>query len=47
MAPLCPSGVLNSLQIEEAFGMADVIFLAAGAGAFVAFAALAAALKRV
>lgn len=36
------------LQLErEEAGLADVIFLAIGAGAFFAFAALAAALKRV
>jgi hypothetical protein len=36
------------LQLErEEAGMADVIFLAVGAAAFIAFAALAAALKRV
>jgi hypothetical protein len=32
---------------SEAVGMADVIFLALGGGAFVLFAALAAALKRI
>jgi len=36
------------LQLErEEAALADVIFLATGAGAFVAFAVLAAALKRV
>lgn len=47
MAALRGSGVLKSLQIQGGFGMADVIFLATGVGAFVAFAVLAAALKRV
>ncbi|MGQ3040665.1 MAG: hypothetical protein ACT6TH_04230 [Brevundimonas sp.] len=32
---------------SEAIGMADVMFLAIGGGAFVAFAALAVFLKRV
>ena len=32
---------------SEAIGMADVIFLAVGAGAFAVFALLATALKRV
>lgn len=31
----------------EAFGMADVIFLAIGGGAFLAFAAFAAAMNRM
>jgi hypothetical protein len=36
------------LQVKrEEACMADIIFLAFGAGAFIAFAALAAALKRV
>lgn len=38
----CPVSIQS-----EAIGMADVIFLALGGGAFVLFAALAVALKRV
>jgi hypothetical protein len=48
MAALRGSGALSRLQSKsEAIGMADVIFLALGGGAFGLFAALAAALKRV
>jgi len=46
MAALRRSGVLNSLHMRR-LGMADVIFLATGMVSFVAFAALAAGLKRV
>ena len=38
---------LPALTELETFGMADVIFLAIGGGAFLAFAALAVALKRL
>ena len=47
MALLCPYGVSSGSNKLEAFGMADVIFLAIGGGAFLAFAALAVALKKV
>jgi hypothetical protein len=39
--------VQSRSNLSEEAGLADVIFLAVGAGAFAAFAALAAALKRV
>ena len=39
--------VLSRSNLSEEAGLADVIFLAVGAGAFAAFALLAAALKRV
>ena len=47
MARLGMKGVSSGSHELEAFGMADVIFLAIGGGAFLAFAALAAALKRL
>ena len=47
MALLGPKGVSSGSNELEAFGMADVIFLAIGCGAFLAFAALAVALKRL
>ena len=47
MARLRASGALCRLQQTEAIGMADVMFLAIGGGAFLAFAALAVLLKRV
>ena len=47
MARLCSSAVFSGLQRLEAVGMADVMFLAIGGGAFLAFAALAVFLKRV
>lgn len=47
IAPLCVSMVLSGSNLSEEAGMADVIFLALGAGAFAAFALLATALKRV
>lgn len=47
MASLRPEGVFSALSRAGGVGMADVIFVAIGVGAFVAFAALAIALKRL
>ena len=47
MARLRGSVSICRLQQSEAIGMADVMFLAIGGGAFLAFAALAVFLKRV
>ncbi len=47
MARLRGSGALSRLHKSEASAMSDLIFLALGGGAFVLFAALAAAMKRM
>lgn len=47
MARLRGSVSICRLHKSEAIGMADVMFLAIGGGAFLAFAALAVFLKRV
>lgn len=47
IATLRPFVIQRGLNLSEEASLADVIFLAVGAGAFVAFAVLAAALKRV
>lgn len=47
MAALRGSGALSRLQQVGGVGMTDLIYLAIGGGAFLAFAALAVFLKRV
>ncbi len=47
MAPLRDPGALCRLHKSEASAMSDLIFLATGGGAFLAFAALAVFLTRV
>ncbi len=47
MAPLCGFVVLPPPETLEAPHMADLFFLALGGGAFVLFAVLASALRRV
>jgi hypothetical protein len=47
IAPLCRPVVCSRSNLSEEAGLADVIFLAVGAGAFAVFALLATALKRV
>lgn len=47
IAALCGFVILSRSNLSEEAGLADVIFLATGAGAFAVFALLATALKRV